>query len=242
MAVTSSSPGITALSDASTTAFRGKPATANASDWQTTTFASRSTAPEASSRRRTTGVNAVPSRFMKAAIARRDTGSSGQYRPVPQPSVTARFLSHSTFGQNALPLSTSLKPAHGAAPATGTALAKATAASARRKPRRLGLRVEGCMSVVPIEDHHANCAPAVVEREPEVGGQRPKLHGECVHGKVGRDVEGPGRTNRRLLTRQQRHGRRCPLGEIAEPLRSRDAHVDLPLREEGSEEAKIGRA
>jgi hypothetical protein len=57
---------------------------------------------------------------MNAAIARRLTASVGQYSVVDvQPVVIARFFSHSTFGQNALALSTSVKPAQAAADAVG---------------------------------------------------------------------------------------------------------------------------
>ena len=98
--------------------------------WHTTTFASRSTAPGAASTRSCAGVSAVPSRFMNAAIASRLTGSVGQYSVADvQPVVTARFFSHSTFGQNVLVSSTSVKPAHGSASANGAA-SSATADSA----------------------------------------------------------------------------------------------------------------
>jgi hypothetical protein len=64
----------------------------------------------------TSGVSASPSRFMNAAIARRETVSVGQYSVVDvQPVVMARFFSHSTFGQIGLVWSTSVNPAQSAA-------------------------------------------------------------------------------------------------------------------------------
>ena len=65
---------------------------------------------------------------MNAAIASRLTGSVGQYSVAEvHPVVTARFFSHSTFGQNGLVLSTSVKPAQGSADALPATTANAAA-------------------------------------------------------------------------------------------------------------------
>ncbi len=68
---------------------------------------------------------------MNAAIARRLTGSAGQYSVVEvQPSVTARLRSQSTFGQNPLAPSTSVNPEHSASK-VGEAAIPASAIAAR---------------------------------------------------------------------------------------------------------------
>src|SRR5687767_13583383 len=88
-------------SDESMITRRGKSAIAWSVVTQTTGEASRSTAPLVNSARTTMGVIAVPSRFMNAAICSRDTNSLGQNSEDDvQPSVTLRFLIHSTLPQN----------------------------------------------------------------------------------------------------------------------------------------------
>ena len=88
----------------------------------------RVVAPRLPCRLTTCGDSALPTRFMNAAMASRLTGSVGQYSVAEvQPVVTARFFSHSTFGQNGLVLSTSVKPAQGSADALSAATANATA-------------------------------------------------------------------------------------------------------------------
>ncbi len=75
-------------------------------------------------------------RFKNAAMAKRDTASFGQNRAVApppalnaQPSVISRFFSHSTFAQNGLVSSTSLKPAHGAPAADPAEVSRGMATS-----------------------------------------------------------------------------------------------------------------
>ena len=65
------------------------------------------------------GNSASPRRAMNAAICSRVTSAFGQYSVAVHPCVTPRFLIHATLTQNGLDVSTSVKPAHGAARAAG---------------------------------------------------------------------------------------------------------------------------
>ena len=86
---------------------------------QTMGEASGSSAPEFACAVTGAGVSAVPRRFMKADMARRETRSSGQYPLAVQPKVTARLRSHSTFGQKAESDPRSMKPEHSTITTTG---------------------------------------------------------------------------------------------------------------------------
>ena len=98
------------INTASTCARRANPVAAKPVVWQTTVPAPTLTAPGLASAAETAPVSAVPSRFMNAAIDSLTTLSVGQYSvALVQPRVTARFFSHSTFGQKVLPESTSVK-------------------------------------------------------------------------------------------------------------------------------------
>ena len=75
-------------------------------------------------------------RCRNAAIESRVTASFGQYALVDvHPSVIARFLTHSTLGQNGLPASTSAKPAQGTAMAADGIATQAASSSDRTDKR-----------------------------------------------------------------------------------------------------------
>ncbi len=117
----------------------------------------------------------LPRRYMNAAICRRVTTSSGQYRFTAHPRVMSRFFIQVTCAQNGSASSTSRKPAQGAASRVAEPSAKAVKQSgdsdssersrARRQLRDRHDRLRPAATTALPEDRNAGCerrqAPAL---------------------------------------------------------------------------------